>query len=100
MVVMPVSALLGFAGGINIYLGVFISLLVNLFMLWLLYNALIETLKAKADTVKIVSYVLIALFVLMMISSIVTYRKANQFMEGFKNSDFKEMMKDLEKETK
>lgn len=36
----------------------------------------------------------------MMISSIVTYRKANQFMEGFKNSDFKEMMKDLEKETK
>lgn len=100
MVVMPISALLGFAGGISIYLGVFISLLVNLFMLWLLYNALIETLKAKADTVKIVSYVLIALFVLMMISSIVTYRKANQFMEGFKNSDFKEMMKDLEKETK
>lgn len=100
LVVMPISALLGFVNGISLYLGVFITLLVNLFMLWLLYNALIEALKAKLETVKIVSYVLIALFVLMMISKIIAFRKANQFMEGFKNSDFKEMMKDMEKEMK
>jgi hypothetical protein len=34
----------------------------------------------------------------MMIGKITAVRKANQFMEGFKNSDFKEMMKDMEKE--
>ena len=98
MVLMPISALLAFAGGINLYLGVIITLGVNIFGLWLLYNALIETLKAKPETTKIVGYVLIALFVLMMLGKIATLRKANQFMEGFRNSDFKEMMKEMEKE--
>ena len=96
MVVMPVMALLGFAGGINIYLGAVVSLCVNLFSLWLLFHALNETLKAKQETVKIVSYVLIALFVISLLVKVTALRKANQFMEGFKNSDFKEMMKDLE----
>lgn len=98
MVLMPISALLGFAGGINLYLGAVVTLCVNIFSLWLLYNALNETLKAKQETTKIVSYVLIALFVLAMFMKIATLRKANQFMEGFKNSDFQEMMKDIEKE--
>ena len=98
MVLMPVGALLGFAGGINLYLGAIITLAVNIFGLWLLYNALIETLKAKPETTKIVGYVLIAIFVLMMIGKLAAVRKANEFMEGFKNSDFKEMMKEMEKE--
>jgi len=98
MVIMPIGALLGFAGGINIYLGTFVTLCVNIFSLWLLYNALNETLKAKQETVKIVSYVLIGLFVISMLIKITTFRKANQFMDGFKNSDFKEMMKEMEKE--
>jgi hypothetical protein len=98
MVVMPIGALLGFAGGINLYLGAVVTLCVNIFSLWLLYNALNETLKAKQETTKIVSYVLIALFVLGMFMKIATLRKANQFMEGFKNSDFQEMMKDIEKD--
>lgn len=98
LVMMPIGALLGFAGGINLYFGAIITLAVNLYGLWLLYNALIETLKAKPETTKIVGYVLIALFVLMMIGKLTAVKKANQFMEGFKNSDFKEMMKELEKE--
>ncbi len=98
MVVMPIGALLGFAGGINLYFGSVVTLCVNIFSLWLLYNALNETLKAKQETIKIVSYVLIAFFVLAMFIKIATVRKANQFMDGFNNSDFKEMMKDIEKE--
>jgi hypothetical protein len=98
MVVMPIGALLGFATGINLYLGAIVTLFVNLFSLWLLYNALNETLKAKVETTKIVSYVLIAILVLALLVKITTLRKANQFMEGFKNSDFKEMMKEMEKE--
>lgn len=98
MVLMPVSALLAFAGGINLYLGAIVTLVVNIFGLWLLYNALIETLKAKSETTKIVGYVLIAIFVLMMIGKLAAAKKANEFMDGFNNSDFKEMMKEMDKE--
>ena len=100
MVMMPISALLGFTSGINLYLSSIVTLAINLYGLWLLYNALLGSLKAKPETTKIVGYVLIALFVLMMIGKIAALRKANQFMEGFKNSDFKEMMKEIEKENK
>jgi len=97
MVLMPIGALLGFASGISLYLGAIITLAVNIFGLWLLYNALIETLKTKLETTKVAGYVLIAIFVLMMIGKLAAVRKANEFMDGFKNSDFKEMMKEMEK---
>jgi len=98
MVIMPVSAFLGFAGGISFYLGAVITFAVILYALRLLYNGLTGTLKAKADTTRIVSYVLIAVFALMMIGKITALRKASQFMDGFNNKDLKEMMKELEKE--
>jgi hypothetical protein len=97
MVVMPISALLGFATGINIYLGVIVSLAVNIFALWLLYNGLVEALKSKPETTKIVMYVLAALFVLLMITGIGAKRKAAQLMNDFNKTDMKEMMKDLPK---
>jgi hypothetical protein len=97
MVIMPISAFFGFAGGINLYLGIVIGLAVNIFSLWLLYNGLVEALKANPETTKIVTYVLIAIFVLFMLIGLGAKRKANQFMNEFNNSDMKEMMKDLEK---
>jgi hypothetical protein len=97
MVIMPISALLGFAGGINLYLGVIIGLIVNVFALWLLYNGLVEALKTKPDTTKIVMYVLAAIFVLLMLTGIGAKRRANQFMNEFNSSDLKEMMKDIPK---
>ena len=97
MVVMPVSAFFGFAGHFNIYLGVIISTLINLFALWLIYNALVEALKAKPETTKIVGYVLAIIFVLIMLGGIFTARKADQFMNQFKNTDMKEIMKNMEK---
>jgi hypothetical protein len=97
MVVMPISALLGFATGVNIYLGVIVSLAVNIFALWLLYNGLVEALKSKPETTKIVMYVLAALFVLLMITGIGAKRKAAQLLNDFNKSDMKEMMKDLPK---
>jgi hypothetical protein len=97
MVIMPISAFFGFAGGINLYMGIVIGLAVNIFSLWLLYNGLVETLKANPETTKIVTYVLIAIFVLFMLIGLGAKRKANQFMNEFNNSDMKEMMKDLEK---
>jgi hypothetical protein len=97
MVVMPISAFLGFTSHVNIYLGIIITLFVNIYALWLLYNGLVEALKSKPETTKIVGYVLAIIFVLMMVSGFVVARKANQFMNQFNKSDVKELFKDIEK---
>jgi len=97
MVVMPISAFFGFAVGINLYLGIIIGLAIKFFALWLLYNGLIEALKSKPETTKIVAYVLIAIIVLFMLIGLGAKRKANQFMNEFNKSDMKELLKDMEK---
>jgi hypothetical protein len=94
MVVMPISAFLGLLGGFNVYLGVIIGLAVNIFALWLLYNGLVESLKAKQDTARIVIYVLVALFVLFMLLGLGAKRRASEFMREFNRT---EMMRDIPK---
>jgi len=93
MVMMPIGKLLGFSDSLNLYLGVVIGLAVSIFTLWLLYNGLVEALKSKAETTKIITYVLIAIIVLFSLLGI----KAKKAMNEFKNTDFQEMFKDLEK---
>lgn len=97
MVVMPISAALGFLSGINFYLGVVVNLAVNVFVLWLVYKGLVQTLKAKPDTARILLYVLIAVFVLFMLVGMGARRKASQFMENFNSSEFKELMEETPK---
>ncbi len=64
MVVMPISALLGFVSGLNLTAGSIISLAINLFSLYLLYHGLVEALKAKPQTAKILTIILAALLAL------------------------------------
>ena len=89
MVLMPINALLGFTIHINLYLGSIISIGVSIFYLWLLYNALIESLKSKPETTKILMYVLAALIV---IFSLVALRRTSQLMNEFNGSNLREMM--------
>jgi hypothetical protein len=95
MVVMPISAFLGFAGHFNLYFGLIVGLAVNVFALWLLYNGLVQALKSNPETTKIVSYVLVAIFVVFMLVGLGARKRANQFMNEFNNKDVKEMLKDL-----
>jgi len=95
MVVMPISAFLGFAGHFNLYFGLIVGLAVNVYALWLLYNGLVEALKSNPETTKIVSYVLVAIFVVFMLVGLGARKRANQFMNEFNNKDVKEMLKDL-----
>lgn len=97
MVVMPISSFFGFSGHINLYLGEIISLAINIFALWLLYNGLVEALKSNPETTKIVSYVLIVIFIVFMLIGLGVHRRTNQFMKEFNNKDVKEMMKDSPK---
>ncbi len=98
MVVMPIIAFLGILSGLNFYLRVFIGLAVNLFALWLLYNALVEALKAKKETSKIVMYVLVGIWVLFMLVGLNARKRTNQLMKEYRNSDLKELFKDYEPE--
>jgi hypothetical protein len=93
LVILPISAALDFTGGINFYFGIVVSLAINIFAFWLLFNGLIETLKTKPETTKIVVYVLIAIFVLTMLLGVQKMSEANRIMNQFKNIDFKELPK-------
>lgn len=93
MVLMPVNAFLSVITGLNIYLGLIISLIVNLFGIWLLYNALVETLKAKQDTSKIIMYVLIALVVLFSLIGLGGRSRADRILNDFSSNDLKEIIK-------
>jgi len=70
LVLFPISALFVFTMSISLYLGLVISLIIKLYGLWLLYHALVETLKGKPETAKTVSYVLIAIMVIFLLASL------------------------------
>lgn len=94
LIIMPISALLGFTTGINVYLGTIVSLGVSVFAFWLWYNGLVETLKTKPETTRIVLLVLVAIVVIVTLVGIGT---ANRIKNSFDNSDLQEMMKDIPK---
>lgn len=96
MVVMPISALLGFTAGISPVFGAIVSLGVNLFALYLAYNGLTEALKANPGTARIVMYVLAALLVIFMIAGLGATKRMNKLMNDYSKDDLKEMMKDQE----
>ncbi len=96
MVIMPVSALLGFTLGINSVLGMIITLGVNLYGLYLLYHGLTGALKANPATTRIVMYVLAALLALFTIIGMGTRSRVNRIMNNYNQSELQEMMIDKE----
>jgi len=96
MVVVPISALFGFTMGINFSLGLIISLVIKLYGLWLLYHGLVEALKGKPETAKIVSYVLIALMVIFLIAGMSAKNRATRLLDKY-NKDARELLKDSKK---
>lgn len=92
MVLSPVNALLSFTSGINLMLGSIIGLLVSLYGIWMLYQALITTLEAKENISKIVSIILAAIPVLIVISTLTCYQTTSTLTEKY--------MKDMQTDDK
>jgi hypothetical protein len=92
MVVMPISAFLGFTMGINFYLGTVVSLAVSAYSLWLLYNGLVEALKCDANTSRITCYVLLAIMVLFTLIGMSARNKAARFLDNY-NNETKDLMR-------
>jgi hypothetical protein len=96
MVVMPIMAFFAFAMGLNFYLGMLVNLLINIYLLWLMYNGLVEALKCKADTAKIVCYVFAGIFVLVTLLGMTGANRATRLLNQY-NKDAREVLKDLPK---
>lgn len=97
MIMMPITALFGFVSGFNLTAGSIVGLLLNLYALYMLYHALVEALKAKQETTRIVVIVLVVIMVLFLIIGMGVKKRTNKFMNEFNNTDFKELMEDAQK---
>lgn len=93
MVMIPINALLAFTGHFSLYLGLLISLAVSIYSVWLFYNAVVEALKSKPETARIVMYIFIALIVIFTLAGLGAKRRASQFMKELNSSELQDMMK-------
>lgn len=83
MVLMPINSLLNVFSFLSGYLGVIVSLAINLYGLYLLYLALTKTLKGKEETARIIMYVLIALLVLAQVIGFFSRRACQKSYQRF-----------------
>jgi hypothetical protein len=97
MVLFPINAFLGFFDGISHTLGSIITLLVNLYGVYMLYLAVTGVLRAKEQTTRIVSYVLAGLMVLFLIIGLAT-RSAVERATGLNEKRIQEMIEKQQKE--
>jgi len=97
MVLFPINAFLGFFDGISPVLGSLITLLVNLYGVYMLYLAVKGILKGKEETTRIVSYILAGLMVIFLIIGMATRSAVER--ATFRNEDkVKEMIREQQKE--
>jgi hypothetical protein len=86
MILIPVSSFLSFFTGISHFLGVIVSLFVNLYGVYLIYLALTRTLKGKDSNARIISMVLAVLAVIIMISALSKRRIGKRYIRDFDSS--------------
>lgn len=79
MVLYPINAFLAFLSGINLTLSGLVSLLVGLYSVYLIYHALILSLKARESSVRIVAIVLVVLSLIGFMGN----RRATKSIEDF-----------------
>jgi hypothetical protein len=86
MVILPLSALLGFVGHLNIIAGVIVSLAISIFALYLVYHGLIETLKANPGSTRIAIIILIVLTALILIFGARTVKKYDRIKSNLEKT--------------
>ncbi len=104
MAVSPVSALFGFLSGFSLWLGGIVSILVALYGIWMLYNALTKALGGKEGPAKVISIILAVIPVLMIISGLLCVKAVStmpdKMMKNIPSAEQEEMKKALEEANK
>ena len=101
MVISPVSSVFAFLYGINYTLGAVVALLINLYAVWMLFNALNGSLKAKSSTAKVVSIIIAVLYIIFFFIGLGTARLADKYstmMQDADNEELTEMAKNMAKQ--
>lgn len=98
MVLMPISSLFGFLTGISGPLSTVVSLLINIYGLYMLYFALVGPLKGKESSAKVLTWILVAILALFLLIGLFTKKAANKFLDqyGIDTEEIMDMGKDLE----
>lgn len=94
MVLLPVMAVLSLISVFSFRLLGIVNLLINLYGLWLLYNALVSSLKASQKTSQIIIIVLAVIIVLFMLAGLGAKRSADRYLRNMDN-DTMEMLRDF-----
>jgi hypothetical protein len=97
MVLSPVSAFFGFLGFLSI-LSSLVGLIVSLYGVWMLYHALIGSLKGKAETSKIVGIVLAVIVAIFSIMGMASKKMVTDFSNKYEDV-MKEAMEEYEEAT-
>ena len=104
MVMSPINAIFGFVGGFSLWMSGIVSIVVALYGLWLLYNALIKSLGGKEGPAKVISIILAVIPVLMIVSGLLCMKAVStlpgQMMKNIPTEDQEQMKKALEEATK
>jgi hypothetical protein len=87
LVVTPVMAFLNVFSALSPFLGSLISLAVNLWMLWMLFNAMTRTLGSAIETSKIIMYVLGGILILFFFIGLATRRLTRSTMRRYYDLD-------------
>jgi hypothetical protein len=96
MVIMPINAFLGFTAAIGGTFAALITLVVNLYAIYMLFFGVTQALKAELSPSKVIHYVLAGILVLIFIIGLAT-RSAVKKYSGFSSKKAEEMMKDYQK---
>jgi len=99
MVLMPVNTLLAVFGEIHVYVGSIITLVLVLYGIWLMYNALTASLQAKETPAKIISGLLALLFLIIIIAGFGAQKTAENYGEQYQKQ-LEEATKGQSEETK
>lgn len=89
MVVYPINAFMGFLYGISTNLGSVVGLLISLYSVYLLYHAVIQALKGKESSARIVAIVLVLLTLLGSWGG----RRASKNLQNYSDRFEREMLK-------
>ena len=92
MVIMPINAFLGFTAAISGNFGAFITLLVNLYAVYILYFGITQAMKAEISTSKVVHYILAGILVLFFIVGMGTRRAVEKYT-GMNNEKAEKLVK-------
>lgn len=97
MVLSPVRAFLGFFFGIGLTFGILIGILVSLYGLYLIYVAVVQSLKGKESSAKIVALVLAVLVALSFFAGRSATRMASNYSGLFDDATSEEVQERVEK---